>query len=316
MPLDDKRINQLKSHYSKSIQRLVSSPGGTANRMGVDRSISIEGLAEKCFEFREQLDKVPAPPIRILHHFACTGGTLISKNLQVQPNITLLSEIDPLSSIPLASKGSKFLPSDLVYHARDGLRQIDDEVAIEMFLEAMGVLHRHLSSIGQALVVRVHSHSQFCTMTQWASRVSVADMLRRKFQVLQTLTVRHPLDSWLSLNSMGWKHFEPYTLDEYCIRYAAFLDENQEISIFNYENFVASPNKVMSQICETLALPMSEDWIDLSSVVSLSGDSGRSGQVIEPRTRRMLPDGVASSASESANYAKLCDRLGYAHECE
>ena len=48
----------------------------------------------------------PGPqPYRVLHHMACTGGTLISRCLATMPNVVLLSEIDPLSAIPLPKRG-------------------------------------------------------------------------------------------------------------------------------------------------------------------------------------------------------------------
>jgi hypothetical protein len=34
-------------------------------------------------------------PLRIIRHFACTGGTIISKSLSVMPNTLLLSELNP-----------------------------------------------------------------------------------------------------------------------------------------------------------------------------------------------------------------------------
>ena len=55
-------------------------------------------LLDKCADVNEQyLDSKPV--IRLIHHFACSGGTLVSKCLSVMPNVFLLSEVHPHSDL-------------------------------------------------------------------------------------------------------------------------------------------------------------------------------------------------------------------------
>ena len=46
------------------------------------------------------------PTLRTIHHFACTGGTVISKCLAALPQVMLISEINPINR-----HSSKFNPS-------------------------------------------------------------------------------------------------------------------------------------------------------------------------------------------------------------
>lgn len=250
-------------------------------------------------------------PVRVIHHFACTGGTLISKSLQVQPNVFLLSEVDPLSQIQLTQRRAQFAPTDPILLARASIKSINDETAVRMFSSSINVLHEHLVSNGQRLVLRDHTHSHYCTGVLSDSRPTLIEMVRNISRVCSVLTVRHPVDSFLALDKNGWRHFEPFSLEEYSVRYIRFLEANQGAPIFMYEDFVENPDRVMREICEALQLPYNPDWKSLISTVKLTGDSGRSGNRIAPRPRREISEALLEQAVESQSYRNLCKKLGY-----
>ena len=96
----------------------------------VDAALGADGGAP--FEVPENIDSFPdtqsllarcesackkhekgKPTIRIIHHFACSGGTLISRCLSSMPNVFLLSEVHPHSELYLLHKGTRYLPSDI-----------------------------------------------------------------------------------------------------------------------------------------------------------------------------------------------------------
>jgi len=119
-------------------------------------------LLEQCEEICN--NRLEPQPVRIVHHFACTGGTLICKLLATMPNTLLLSEIDPLSQIMTRNRRSPaFAPTDLIYGMRVALRPADDAAVIEVFTAGLRALYTQVGSIGQRLVLRDHSHSHFCT---------------------------------------------------------------------------------------------------------------------------------------------------------
>lgn len=271
----------------------------------------LPSLLEQC---RGLLAAAPEPqPLRAIYHLACTGGTLIGRCLSTLPNVTLLSEIDPLSNIQIAQAAAnpQFRPSDLIYGARVSLREPSADTVQAMFTGGLRALHDGLTRQGGYLCVRAHSHSQFCTGDDPQARPSVHEMLLQVAPVRAVVTVRHPLDSYLSLTANNWRHFRPQTLSEYARRYAMFLDAHAGLALFRYEDFTAAPQGTIGQICTHLGLPEASGLEDLLPVVRVSGDSGRHSRRIETRPRRAVPPEIAVEAAESRDYAALCDRLGY-----
>ena len=257
----------------------------------------------------------PAPePIRAIHHLACTGGTLISRALAVMPNVVLMSEIDPLSPFDgtPADRTQPFRPLDVLNAARDALRPADRAVLERGFGAAIGALHAALGETGRRLCIRSHSHSQFHTGAELADRPTVHELLERVAPVRAVVTVRHPLDSLISLRRNGWVHYAPDTLDTYCTRYAAFLDAHAGLEILKYEEFVAAPEATMERLCDRLELRFDPDFVALMRDVRLSGDSGRRGDVISARKRQAVPPDLADQVSGSSAFAALCARLNYA----
>lgn len=259
----------------------------------------------------------PAPKIRSIHHFACSGGTLISRCIAAMPNVTLLSEVDPLSQMQIHQPGKRlFLPTDLIYGASVSLRPVGRETVAAMFTAALAELHKALALQGRYLVLRDHAHSQFCSDTAPPDRATLHELLTRTGPVLSVVTVRHPLDCFLSLLANGWVTFTPGTLDDYARRHLNFLDRHRGLPLFRYEDFVADTEGELQRICSVLELPYLPDASSLLSVVSLSGDSGRSSAQVTARPRREVPLELDAVLEKSPCYIELCARLGYALSAE
>lgn len=273
----------------------------------------MEPLASLVAHCSALVENAPAdPPIRTLHHFACTGGTLISKLIATMPNTVVLSEIDPLSKLMIGdARNPFFAPTDLIYGARVALRAIDGRVAARMFQASLGVLHEHLRETGQHLVLRDHSHSHFCTDTLPETRPTLLSMVQNVAPVRSVVTVRHPLDSFLSLDRNGWRHFSPFTLDEYARRYRMFLDCHPGVTIIRYEDLVVDPDVQLEQMCNALDLPFRPGSEAMLSIIAMSGDSGRKSSTIGPRGRQEVSAEMQVQMRESSGYAQLCADLGY-----
>ena len=251
-------------------------------------------------------------PVRSLHHFACTGGTLVSKCIAALPNVVLLSEIDPLSRLgaPSPRQQPHFAPTNLFLPLLQSLHGIDERVVVEAFQAAIKATCAGLARHGQQLVLRDHAHSQFCTDVDPDSRPSLYDMLHDSHPVHALVTVRHPLDSFISLDKNGWRHFQPFTLQEYSRRYMGFLDRHEGLPLLKYEDFVGDPTAGLQKICTILQLPFHGLAFDLIPAIALSGDSGRSDAVIAPRPRQAVPEAIAEQRG-ATDYLLLCRRLDY-----
>jgi hypothetical protein len=287
--------------YATSSVRLEAAEQGT--------------LLQQCLALCEMQQSQPVEPVRTVHHFACTGGTLISKCIAAMPNVQLLSELDPLSTMQFKSEAKpKFAPTDMTTQLRQSTRGVHDDLLIDLFRNDLRMVHAQTAGRGIRLVLRDHAHSQFCVGTSLIDRPTVLELLPPDIPVRSLVTVRHPLASFASVLSLKWETFSPATVDEYCRRQLAFLDRYSSVPVVRYEDFVAQPAQTMQVICDHLLLPYSEGFEDLISVFKISGDSGRSGARIQARAPRPESQALVAEASASAHFHQLTARLGYAED--
>ena len=306
---------------------MVSAPTGVASEAlleTLDEALSL--LGEYAFEVRQTADPLPSllsqceafcdsvpetEPVRTIHHMASSGGTMISKCLAALPNTLLLSEINPLSTLHIREGEKQFSPTDLLLALRKAVRPQDEDTLIRVFLSSMTALRAESAAKGLRLVLRDHPHSSFCTTAEAAARPTLYELLAPEMPCRSVVTVRHPLDSYLALQQNKWLHFSPSTLEEYAVRYEAFLDRHAGIPVCRYEDFVADPEATLEQICGYLELPTMAGVAELISAVTLTGDSGRRSAIIEARPRRPVPDELRAAALVSKTYQRLCERFDY-----
>ena len=266
-------------------------------------------------QLRHQVGKnwPPLEPfvVRTLHHVACSGGTLISRCLAALPDVVVLSELNPTNR-----HGPVFNPSHpLALYALQA-DPLPPEVVQAEFLGQIAQVLDLCASRGSDLVIRDHSHSDFFLGTAVVPLQPVRHWLEPRYPLLSAVTLRHPLDSWLGLKNAGWHvQLEPATLLSYCMRYQAFLEAYDDLDWFHYEDFCRQPEPVFRQLCDALGLPCDTTALGRFAEVKLSGNSGRSSDRIEPRSRRPLPDDVRRELADPATaheLERLCKRMGYA----
>ncbi|MCH8489748.1 MAG: sulfotransferase [Oceanicaulis sp.] len=248
-------------------------------------------------------------PVRVVRQLACVGGTIFGRALQAQPNVVVLSEVDPYAS--RHHRRAAFAPTDLVHLAETATGGVDDTVREDVFRASLRALHGAYARRGARLIVRAHSHTRYCRSRDWSSRPGVTELVARDLPVRTLTLVRHPLDSWISLNASNWVHFQPGTLEEYAARYRVFLDQPHAGRVVKYEDVAADPDAWMGQVCAWLELSFNPHWQDHLPAIRLSGGSGRGGDVFTPRDRVPVPGGVAHEAAASPAYEQLCAQLGY-----
>lgn len=292
---------------SECIEMLEHNSDGDSRPMSLSRD-TLPSLLEQC-EILAAREDASDEPIRVMHHFACTGGTLFSKCIAAMPNVQLLSEVAPYSQMVKSGSGL-FCPTDLIRLLRSSSDGFEKELESKLFVNGIGVIKTNCLKNGFRLVLREHSHSKYCWGDHVLQEPDISKSLGAAYSIRSIVTIRHPLDSYLSLLNNGWVSFDPATLEEYANRYFAFLSDHQDRAIFRYEDLVADPKATLQEICCKLDLPFTDDFTDLFSALNLSGDSGRRTAVISRRQRREIPAKVASQMS-SDSYRKLCAELGY-----
>jgi len=227
------------------------------------------------------------------------------------PNVVVLNEVDPLSTLDLDPAKPRFSPRDIGALLRMGDRKVSTGTLIALFLNQLETLEHRINLEGRRLLLRDHSASHFLALPDPSVRCSLYSILLARGKTVSIVTVRDPIDSYLSMASFGWIGFFPPTLEEYCRRYLLFLDAHATLPIFTYEKFVANPIVEMAKLCKHLDLPFSDGFIDTFDVFNFSGDSGRTSDVIGPRPRREFSSAHLEQARSSSAYRMLCDRLHY-----
>jgi hypothetical protein len=269
-----------------------------------------KSLLDKC----KQVDtgyKKSKPDIRIVHHLACSGGTLISKCISAMPNVYLLSEAHPFSDLHLGEGNPKFLPSDISALSRHADIPHQPELARKIFLESIKIADNHLTNMGSHLVIRDHTHTDYSTGEKECMHSAIVNVLQSDYNVMSLLTIRDPVDSYAALVKNKWLHFSPPSFDEYCRRFNVMLSHFGHTKIVRFEDFVEDPGLEMQKLCEFLSIPYSDLFEDIFGVFRVTGDSGRSADVIGSRDR-IAPDDILQQCQNSKEYQKICDAGWYA----
>lgn len=248
--------------------------------------------------------------IRLIHHVACSGGTIISKCLAAMQSVCLLSEVNPVNRF-----GAKFNPTNplLLYELNHG--NAPSRVVGESFCDDISHVFKLATRDNLSLVLRDHSHSDFFNGPPLTSerQKTLECCLKEHYLLVSVVTVRHPLDSFMSLVRAGWSgQFQPSTLDEYCKRYLCFLDAYQELPLLKYEDFCANPDLFLRKLCFILSLKYDNTYRHRLDKIVLSGDSGRSSIVeISLRDRMPVSNALLQEAAVCDAYRILCQRLNY-----
>ena len=270
-----------------------------------------DSLLSRCEEITSKATRKARPKIRILHHFACSGGTIISKSIGALPNVFLLSEVHPTSTLHLGTGKPKYLPTDISSLVRYTNPPEFDSLAGNLFCSSIKVVNEHIEKYGGNVVLRDHTHADFCMGKICRKKSAVLEVLEDEFDILNLVTVRNPIDSFLSLSNNNWIHFTPGTFESYCKRYLIFISQFNQKQIIKYENFVAKPEKTIKKIANRLDLPFSDSFINTFPVIAVTGDSGRGGEYIEKRPRREISSLLAKEIKKSKSFKTLVKKLGY-----
>lgn len=292
-------INQ-KSAYSQSTA-MVDTEGLN----------NTQSLLERCAAVVKQSDSLAKPVLRVIHQFACSGGTIISKSIAAQPNVFLLSELHPTTTLGWDRENAKYTPRDVVTQAMYGRLPKVTALAEKVFVQSIIETERHVRELGGHLVIRSHPHADYCTDADIPNVDTLTRLLSSYFDIKHLVTVRNPIDSFLSLRQNGWVHFKPDSFDEYCRRLLMFLEPFPEDQILKYEDFVENPETGLYAVAEKLSVEATTDGFDYLDIFTISGDSGRKGTKIFPRERKPLSDDYIEEINESDNFARVKEILKY-----
>jgi hypothetical protein len=256
--------------------------------------------------------------IRIIHHWACSGGTIIARSIATLQNVVILSEVHPLAYLRLSNPETTYTPTDIIQQLCLPHNGADPALCVAAWRGAIASLEKKVAANNKVLVLRNHSHVDFFTGAQPETEHFIARILKDTHAITELLTVRHPLDSWMSMKLQNWdRHFRYSTFEEFCNRAIALVQASQGLPIVRYEEFTINPTKGLEIICKLLAIEFERQHSRVLDTVSLSGDSGRSSNQIKVRSRRVIPEEIKSELEkmhkhqQASSYHQLCVMLGY-----
>ena len=319
MSLDLSNIKGLKDELDEAVRLIVNNPlieikASTRKSRSLSNQVEqTESLLTRCADIADSSNKIEKPTLRILHHFACSGGTLISKCIAAMPNIYVLSEAHPLSVNHISGK-PKYSPTDITTLARYANVPNADLLAKRIFTNNILETEAFLSQGGGELVLREHSHIDFC-LGESADQISVVeDCLKEHFNIKHLITVRNPVDAYMSLSINGWIQFSPPSFDEYCKRLIEFIERYPIKNIIKYEDFVQNPDKQMRKVCSLLHIEFDERYRDFFGIFIVTGDSGRKSDDIAMRKRRPIDKPLLNEIKHSKNFKKVAKMLKYGRD--
>ncbi|MCC6675889.1 MAG: hypothetical protein IT436_01980 [Phycisphaerales bacterium] len=274
------------------------------------------------------------PVLRLLHMMARSGGTIIAKCLGVMPGVVMLSEVHPsvpdLMHTPPTKKNKNALA---VLWSFDPLRQADqwyglltdedkDQVRASRrtmpFDESIAMIERRARQRGLSLIVRDWSHLDFLGEPfnpDPPGRFAVVESLGPRFRLARTITVRHPIDQWLSMRNLPMLR-EEIALEAYLAGCRRFAEEAAKLGFVRFEDFAAEPQRHVRMLCERLEIAcdpsFEQRW---SSFRTITGDVGgsRGQDRISLPPRRAIDAGLLDRFAASADYRATIELLGYGH---
>ena len=251
--------------------------------------------------------------LRIIHHWPCSGGTVISKCIAALPNIIFLSEIHPYAYLRFMKEDEKsYLPTDLIQQLSFKRNGRNSNLCNSAFRGAICEINNSTYQINKILVLRDHSHIDFFVGPLPRNESLICQLFADKYDLLRILTVRHPLDSWLSIKKNNWDQSIQFnSFDEFCSRIKYMLKAMKDVPIIYYEKFCVEPNLNVKKICQELKLSFEKSFLNKFHSLTISGDSGRGGKIIKPRERRESSMELKKEIHNSQNYIDICRLLNY-----
>ena len=287
-------------------QHSFKSNSSGSDIVGVKDSLANnQSLLERCKAVTQQDTSNKKPTLRIIHHFACSGGTLIAKCIAAQPNVFLLSELHPTTRLGLNTEKAAYTPRDIVTQAIYGQIPEVDSLAEKIFIQNIIETEKHVRRLGGYLVIRAHSHADYCTDKPIPEVDTVTRLLEPYFDLKHLATIRNPIDSFMSLRENGWESFSTECFDDYCGRLLGFLKPFKKDQIVKYEDFIERPEKLLFECTKKLDLPIFSDQLEYIDIFKVSGDSGRSGTEIFKRPRKLIEEETYRQIVSSKNFKNL-----------
>lgn len=191
------------------------------------------------------------PDLYTLHHFAGSGGTILSRVLGGLSNTVVLSEIHLEPVLP-----QQFNSWWQFANSYGGLIRHEDFAAFKKLeIEQLSLMQTMCARQGFDLIIRDHLHTDFFMKDRQVS--DLYEALSALFEVKPIYTWRDPIDVWLSFKSNNWGvnigQSPIIDVEQFYAKFELSLDYFSSIGavFLSYEKLVADPSKFVAQ-CQSI----------------------------------------------------------------
>lgn len=274
------------------------------------------------------------PHVRIIHMMARSGGTIIAKCLGVMPRVVMLSEVHPaVASLVHQPRSRRNQNAMGVLWSFDPLRQADqwfgllareDKDRIRAarrplsFAASIEMIARRADQQSKTLVLRDWSHLDYLGEPFTSSPPYSFTMVRElepSFRLTRAITVRHPIDQWLSMRNLPMIRDE-IPLEAYLRGCRRFAEEAAALGFTRFEDFARDPQVHARALCDRLGVDFDpgfeQRW---SSYKTITGDvaGSRAQTAITLPPRREVDSALLDRFEANEDYRATIGLLGYSH---
>ncbi|MBI5450507.1 MAG: hypothetical protein HY940_04030 [Gammaproteobacteria bacterium] len=255
------------------------------------------------------------PTVRIFHHMARTGGTLICKCLGSMQGVILLSEIHPAfvhMFNPLA-QATRWFNLFSEQQAQEFAESTPS------FSQVIATINERCDASDLKLVIRDWSHIDF-TGTPFVQkpsyRFALCDALQANFEIINICSVRHPIDQYLSLNALNIMQGH-LNIDNYIHGYWQFARKCLETGFIRYEDFTHQPDSTLQTLCTRLRLEFdpgyTQRWRQYQTITGDTVNTSNRIEEIRPSTPRAVDPRLLDHCAANPYYHEALQMLGYIH---
>ena len=261
------------------------------------------------------------PQLVTLHHPAGSGGTLVTRIFGCSDEFAILNEKHPLQVYfnpkhlcPTILIEEIFSRQGKLLHANNSPEKINSFLATKFFNELNQCVG--LAASMQCYVLfRDWSHVDFFKKKNGNVGL-VREHLKAaedKLNINSFVTIRHPIDVFLSGLRNGFFQELDNNFSEFCARYTAFYNYYNQPNYhqFKYEDIVENPQGFVDSIINITGARFPENWESNLDRHALSGDSGRSSNKIAPRPRREEDMEHVHTMAQRDEFKRLANLMGY-----
>ncbi|MFI4897429.1 MAG: hypothetical protein ACIARR_06355 [Phycisphaerales bacterium JB059] len=255
------------------------------------------------------------PSIGVLRHLARSGGTKLTRCLGCMDKVVVLSEVHPAA----------LRHTNPVWQAHEwfGLISPAERAAFERpgasFVEFVTLAEARARRKGKRLVLRDWAHIDYIGVPYASptNRPTLIETLAPSFRVHAGVTVRHPLDQWLSLNTLDVIRGR-LSPEAYLAGVRAFTEQIADGPFIRFEDFTRQPMIEARSLCDRLGVSFDPAFLTRwHAYEKVTGDRkehasrGSGRKQIKPMERRAVEPALLESFRASEDYREICDRLGY-----